>query len=368
MREIASIELHVIAMELKSIEGMYLKKFYDLGDKKFRFTFSNKDSSMQVYCKLVKTLNRSGFSEEVQESTAFATAMRKRLVGMKLEALAQRGTDRIIVMEFSKGDERRSLIIEMFGRGNIILVNNGTIELAYSSVAQRERTIKPKLRYEFPNGNAVGYGEIGAKKIDEIIERAEHDDSSAIRAVARGFDAGPLYLENILTNASIDPKAGASQIEGREEELKEGMTKFLEGGAAPKPRVYYKDGKEIDYAIVPIRKYEGLGSKEYATLSELLDHYYMEERQAPQVAENKKLREIEVSIEKQRDLLKSAGEEEKEYAKSGKAIMSSMNELNEVISFMREHRNATLEEVRARFNNVKGLDLKNKRIVIELIE
>ncbi len=366
MREIASVELHVVSMELKVLENMYLKKFYDLGDRSFRLAFSGKEGSAQAYCRLTKVINKSTFSEEAQGSTTFATAVRKRLVGMKLDAVSQHGTDRILEMGFSGKDEKRSLIIEMFGKGNVILVNNGVIELAYNIAEQRDRAVKPKAQYSFPSASTETYEEIDVGKIERIVANAEEENTIAIKALAKKLDAGPLYLEDVLSKASIDPKGSASMIKSHESTLKKSIIELLDCTGSPKPRIYYKDGKAVDYAIGPIKKYEGLESTEYPTLSELLDHYYMDERQQLPADENRKLKELEASIEKQMQLIKSVEGEEKAYAEAGRAIMSHMNELNELISFLEEHRNATLEEVRARFNNVNGLDLKGKRFTITL--
>jgi predicted ribosome quality control (RQC) complex YloA/Tae2 family protein len=366
MREIASVELHVVAMELKALEGMYLKKFYDLGNRSFRLAFSNKEGSAQIYCRLVKTINKSAFSEEMQGSTTFATAIRKRLAGMKLDAISQHGTDRILELSFSGKNEKHSLIIEMFGKGNVILVSNGVIELAYSSLEQKERTIKPGVQYAFPSASTGTYEEIDAEKVGRIVAEAGEEESIAIKALAKKLDAGPLYLEDALSKASIDPKASARLIKMHGDALKKSIAELLDYVKSPKPRAYSKDGKALDYAIGPIKKYEGLESREYPTMSELLDNYYMDERQQPNAVENQKLKEIEASIEKQKELIKSVEEEEKTYANAGKAIMSHMGEINEIIGFLKEHKNATLEEVMARFNNVKGLDLKNKRFTIAL--
>ncbi len=49
MREIASVEVHVLVGEMQSLCGMYIKKFYDLGEGAFKFAVSGKEGTLLLY-------------------------------------------------------------------------------------------------------------------------------------------------------------------------------------------------------------------------------------------------------------------------------------------------------------------------------
>ena len=143
MREITSVEIHVLVDELRErIEGGFVRKFYEIGNGAFRFQFySSASGNTTVYCKLLFAFNETRFAEAAEEPTAFAMGIRKHIEGAAVTGIAQHGTDRIIILGLSSKSGRRSLIIEMFGKGNMVLVDgNGTIEQCLSVCRLRRLT------------------------------------------------------------------------------------------------------------------------------------------------------------------------------------------------------------------------------------
>ena len=143
--------------ELKAkIEGGFLRKFYDLGGGAFRFGFYREGRNVAVYCKLLITFNETMYAETGGQATQFAIAMRRRIEGLRLLRLYQHGADRIIVMDLEGKGLQHRLIIEMFGKGNMVLVDGeGITELAYTLASYRERVVKPRTQYALPKSSSM---------------------------------------------------------------------------------------------------------------------------------------------------------------------------------------------------------------------
>ncbi len=362
MRELASVEMHGLAEELQKLKGMYVKKFYDLGDGAFKILISGKEGQQILYCKLLRTINTTSFTEQAGEATNFAIAMRKRVEGTKIGDIGQHGCDRIMIIDLV-GKENYKLIIEMYGKGNLLLVGkDGTIDLAYRIMEQKSRTIRPKEKYELGKPRTFG-----AENIEDAIHQAHNIEKKLIVTLSSSLETGPLYVEEILARAKLEP--GLKFLNEKQfKDLKASIEEFYSRIGAEKPRIYVdKDGAYVDYAIIGIEKYKGYEAAEFDSLCELLDKFYLAGR-AERSEVDRKAEEIKSSIEQQKKSLERLEIDGKESAKKGNIILNRMSEINLVINYLRENRRATLKELENAFPHLrfKNLDLKEKTVTIEM--
>lgn len=370
MRELTSSELRVLINELKAkIEGGFLRKFYDLGGGAFRFGFYREGRNVAVYCKLLVTFNETMYAETGGQATQFAIAMRRRIEGLRLLRLYQHGADRIIVMDLEGKGLQHRLIIEMFGKGNMVLVDGeGITELAYTLASYRERVVKPRTQYALPKSSSMEIEGFGMEDAMAMLDEIRKDDGKLISKLSRHINIGPLYLEDIILRAGMDPR-GTIRTDKEAEALAEGLTSFARMISRPEPLTYSKDGAFVDYAIAPIRKYEGLEKREYGSLCELLDALHSEGRFAGgEEGKNKALEEIDANIKRQMELAEQTKADAVNYAAAAHRIFENMNLINSVIAYMRENKRATLEDVRKEFGEIKikEIDLKNKIVKMEI--
>ncbi len=362
MRELASLELKRLAKELEGIEGFYLRKFYEVGKEEFELSFY-KEVQKIVYAKLLKTINLSSYLSEHEDASEFAMQMRRRLENHMLEKVYQHENDRIIVFEFKD----YKLIFEMFAKGNLILVDSAyNIIALYKRVKTKERSLDYKEKYSFPKKEPV----VGST--EEILARLskEKGDDKLI-SISKYFDYGPLYVENAILEAGLDPKSKLGIL--NEESIKalaKNLDKTNEEAMNSKPRLYKK---EHDYALVKIKKYDNSNEnvKEYDTLSALLDEFYLEERGEKEESSIEKEKEsIKKSIEQQKELIKKLDEDADRYSRLGNAIMLNINQLNQMISYANKAKRFSIEELKSfETDSIKiiGIDLKNKKIKIKII-
>ncbi len=374
MRELTSLELHALIDELRpSIENGFIRKFYELSPDSFRFGFYSPESgNTMIYCKLLVTFNRTVLAESAGEASDFSMGIRKRIENARVTGIEQHGSDRIIVIGISAKGSNYSLIIEMFGKGNIILLNEmGIVEQCYRSVTFKDRKIAPRSKYNFPPSAGIrevwsaGYADVLAE-----VRKAANAEKKAMAEVSKGVGIGPLYLEDVFNREGINPK-GRIENDRDAERIAKGIADLLERMKRPEPLLYTLGGKVLDYAILPIRKYEQMGAsaKRYKTISELLDELHSEDRTTvSNEAAEKRIEELKANIKKQEELAARLEKESDEYQKAGHKIFEMMGEINALIGYLRENRRAEVEEVRKRFPNlkVKELDLKNKVVKIDI--
>ncbi len=370
VREIASVEIRAVVAELSpKLSGAFVRKFYDLGDGAFRFAFHSKDADTIVYCRLASTFNETSLSESAGEATQFAMGMRKRIEGAKVASIAQRGSDRIIELRLSSKEGERTVVIEMFGKGNMILVDaKGVIELCYLTQSFRGREIRPRAVYRPPPTQAAEiWGATGEQMLSTVREAL--GAARAMPALSKLVNIGPLYLEDAFNSAGLDPmgridEAGVAALAGS-------ISRLLADARSPRPRIYRSGAEVVDYAILPIRKYDGAGVEAEAcgSVSEMLDRLHSGERsEVRDEAGERRRAELSASIAIQEELVAKTMREAAEYQGAGEAILQHMHEINSLVGYMAEHRRATVGELSSAFPGlaIRLLDLKEKRVVVEM--
>lgn len=365
MRELASIEMHILAGEFGGIVGAYLKKFYDLGNDSFKISFSQKGAASLLYCKLVRTVNITSFTEAAGEATNFAMAMRKRVEGAKVVGIEQVGSDRIMAIGLESAHGIFRLVVEMYGKGNMLLLDKeSTIVLAYKTMEQKSRTIRPKVKYDFPKTLPFDFSE---DSLNTIVSSTDRIEGRLITTLSRSLNLGPLYVEDIINSCGLSPNL-KSLGGDQKKRLKDGIKNFHSKLEGEKPRIYVDpNGKYIDYAIVSIEKYKDYQSVEFDSLSALLDRFYLGDRSQSREVD-RKLEELRISLAQQMEMVGRVEAEGKEYFDGANSILNNMGEINKVIEYLKQNRRASIDELRAHFPKLKleNLNLKEKTVIIEM--
>lgn len=367
MRELSSIELKLVVDNLDATAGSgYLRKFYELGKDSFRIGLYSNSQNHVLYIRLAKVMNLSRFAEEAGEATQFAIAMRKRIENSRITGISQKGSDRIVVIGLEAAGSRHSMIIEMFGKGNIILTDEkGMVELCYKRLEYADRKVMPKTKYEFPKSGSYPFGELDPKRLREVAALAANDDSKMIVALSKYVNIGPLYMEDIILRAGLNPKERLSHAD--EDKIADGLADFFVRIKDARPRAYVEDDKVVDYSVVDIRKYDAVESKEYGSLDAMLDELYILERTAVEDPRKRKLDELDANIAKQRELASSLMKESAELADAAGKIYENMHVINSIIGSFRSRKGVTLQDLKNEFGDmVKTLNLKDKTAVVEV--
>ncbi|MDE1856848.1 MAG: NFACT family protein [Candidatus Micrarchaeota archaeon] len=369
MREISKLEIDLLAAELRSqLISMYVDRFYEIERGRFRIRFSAKGRKADLLCVLGETLNITAYVESAESPTGFASAMRKRIEGCSVEDIYTYGNDRIAVIGLKKGAERQSIIVEMFGKGNLILVDDSMqIKLAYTTASYGKREVRQGQRYEAPQTEAE---KVSAESLAMALERAKAQGAEArlMSSITKHINIGTVYIENAIVGAGLDPKA---KLAGLTAETIESAAKAVVSLARmemnPEPTIYRdQSGKVVDYSVLPIGKYADLKAERCESLSQMLDRFYHELPGEEEASES--VKELEKSIEKQRAILAQIDQRISDNKAVGDAIYGRMWEINGLIDDLKANRNATVEAVQPRHKGIKILkiDLKSKTVRVDI--
>jgi predicted ribosome quality control (RQC) complex YloA/Tae2 family protein len=369
MHELTSLELGVVVGELKPrLANSYLKKFYDIGSDAFRMSFHGPSGNVEVYCKILLTLNETRFKEEVGEATKFAMAIRKRIEDSRIFDVYQHGSDRIVIFEFGTKEGRYKLIIEMFGKGNLILVNEaGKIELCSKSIYFRNRSVKPGFDYILPKSDSFELSKLKKENVEKLMDTVSGSQNKMITEISKFINIGPIYLDDVIRGAGLDPRNALEHMQVPI--ITDAFLKFFEELKTSKPIVYFENGKIVEYSLVKLNKYKGFESKEFASFGELLDEVHIESRQAKgDNGASKDLEELNSTIDKQKELVQQFVDESVRCEEEAKKIFENMNDINSIIYYLQENKRATIEEVQKEFPDLKieKINLKDKKVILEM--
>ena len=376
MREITALELAALVNELRQkLPGLYVDKFYEIDENIFRLRLSKRGLQEDLIIDLTKTMNLTQYVEKGDNPSNFSIAVRKQITGFSIEALEQQGIDRVVTIRMRKGDSTVNLIIEMFGKGNLV-VSDGSMKilLAYKVHDFKDRKIRPGEQYINPKGTAMAVHAQGLDKkaVSEQLEAAVAAKQNIYQALSRALGIGTIYVAEVLDSLGVDRQTPVSEI--TKEELSrildrvEKVTGYI---TEPEP-VLYRDpeGKAADYSLYDMDKsHPGLVAERHRDIQEVLDILSHEEMS--RVAKNVKSakeEEIESSIAKQESILSEMDSQIAANKTAGEAIFRNMGTVNKLIEYARATRKPTKEELKKMFPGlvIDDVDLKEKTITIEL--
>ena len=370
-RQISTLEIASLSKELKFLEGFHIDKFYQVDESRFRIKASSKGEKVNLDIWLCRSIGRTDTITIADKPTNFSIAVRRRISGFVVGSVGMLNSDRIIEMKCSKGQEAKSVIFEMFGRGNIILCDGSyTIELAYAPHTFRDRAVKKGATYAPPKN--ARFTLAATPTGQDIAEMAKSPGASIISAISKNFNIGSVYIEDALMRCGVDPRAPAASVgEDACGSIAARINELLAFIDNPKPRIYSKDGTCLDYGICDIMKYEGMEMQEFPMVQEMLERYYTSigsEAPGGTAKPNRAAEETRASIEKQKAAYQEM-QKEIEYSKAaGQKIFQNMDLINRIIAYAREKKKFTKEDIENGFPGIKviAVDLKDKRITIDI--
>jgi len=125
------------------------------------------------------------------------------LENRRVQAVSQRGVERIVIFDMG----RASLVAELFGGGNFILVSDGIIDFVAKEREFKDRKLKVGEPYVMPS-EAVNFFELDSRDFSDMLRQGKFD---VVRALAVDMGIGGEYAEEVCARAGIDKnlKAGA---------------------------------------------------------------------------------------------------------------------------------------------------------------
>ncbi len=270
---------------------------------------------------------------------SFPMLLRKRIKGAHVESITQHNFDRVIKIRVKK-DKYYTIIVELFDKGNIILLDDeNNIIQPLKRKQLSERDISSKREYVFPKERGINPIEVTKEELSELFKNA---DSDAVRTLAMN-GLGSLYAEEIIQRANntveIDKNTPTPQLSDKQiAEIHNSMQELFDNlkDGSIKPQIVKKDSKE-DVVPLDLIKYDDFEKTFYNDFNEACDEFYSKKvnstiKNVKEAAWNKKVKKFEKRLNLQQETLDNFEKTIKESKHKGEVIYSNYPTIENIIN------------------------------------
>ena len=335
-KEMSSFDVGAVVREMSRLEEGHLDKVYQTGtDVLFRINVKNAGKS-ELFFRGGKWIYLAPDRPETDVTPGpFAAFLRKHLINARIGKTSQSGADRMIVMEVFKSDGAYQLIFELFGGGNILLVQDGTIVNCLVQKTFRERTTRPGQPYVTP---AQRFNPFTASE-GEFAAEFRKSDADTVRTLATVNNLGGQYAEEVCARAGIAKDTPSSDIPDADISKLYGALQTIIADMRDRPAamLYRKDGRIIDLAPADLAIHSGDEKEEVPSISEAIgalmaenDALSKEERKDPEIEKLKK------RIAKQTETVELYRKEAEEYKSQGDVLYMEYQKVSELLTVLAE--------------------------------
>jgi len=381
-REPSSVDLAALVGELGAYEGAKLDKAYLYGDDLVRLKLRDYDRGrVELLCEVgdVKRVHAAA-PEHVPDAPGrppdFAMMLRNRLSGADLVDVSQYEFDRIVEFTFERDDGTTSIVVELFGDGNIAVLDEDRRVLdCLDTVRLKSRTVAPGSTYEFPesrvNPLAVDY--------DTFAALMDESDTDLVRTLATQLNLGGLWGEELCSRAGVEKAmpiedAGDAEYERLFDAL-DRLSAALQS-ADLDPRVYREDDRVVDVAPVRLEEREraGLDAEPHETFNDALDAYFHElEREAEEPGEDRPDFEAEIAkrkriIDQQEGAIQDFEAQAEAERERAELLYAHYDLVDEILSTIRAAREDDVpwDDIAARFEEGQDRGIPEAEAVVDV--
>jgi predicted ribosome quality control (RQC) complex YloA/Tae2 family protein len=205
---------------------------------------------------------------------SFPMLLRKHLTGGRITEIVQYDFDRIIILHIQRGEDKTMLLIELFSRGNIVLLDSEKrIILPLKSISFRDRRVRGGEQYELP---AAQLSPITTTEV-ELKEMFVHSDSDIVRTMATKMNMGGQYAEEVCLRAGIEKSTPAKGLIDPTPIRNALADVFKPLSTELKPHIITKNGVKIDVLPFSLSSNEKNERIFFPTFNEALDEYFSSE-------------------------------------------------------------------------------------------
>lgn len=153
MVELSSLDVHFLARELGALEDAYVDKVYQPAANEYLLKVRPpRQAAVQLVLRVGQfAALQPGPVETPEAPSVVAMSLRKHLSGARLRRVEQHAFDRVLTFDFDAKGRPLRLVLELFGKGNLILADpEDRILLAHRTETFSHRTIRRGETLKFP--------------------------------------------------------------------------------------------------------------------------------------------------------------------------------------------------------------------------
>ncbi len=221
----------------------------------------------------------------------FPTMLRSHLSGGRIVDVQQHDFDRVLELAVERSGIRSYLIVEMFPKGSVVLLDEN-------------RVILSMLRKMVYRGSKMAAGEeylyhpgqpdprtISREWLSGWLFSTGQD---LVRSIVRGLNMGGTYGEEVCLRAAVDKNKPASDLDADEIDRVHQALREVFLDQTLDPHIVLEQGAPVDVLPRPLRIYEGYEQRRFASFSEALDAFFVESEEDKEPRQSPLDRRIEL--------------------------------------------------------------------------
>ncbi|MGV8106854.1 MAG: NFACT family protein, partial [Nitrososphaerota archaeon] len=334
--ELSGIELHYLVNKINSkvSSGFYVSNISSITKNSILLKLHHPiepDIMLMVSTKGIWLTNKK--YKQVEESQ-FVKKLSKEIERAKISSISQPGSERIFLLHFvNRNDIVRILIVEIFGKGNIILCDESMkILWILNPVEVRHRTLNTGSDYVLPPNRG---GDVLQITVESMMIKTSPlpEDIEVVKWLGKSTSLPRKYVEEILFQSGNNTKF-ANQLSNKDIEIiyaktKEITYKVLDEKNHEPSVIMDKMGVAIDAS--PISMSKEANAKKVETYMEAIDQVLSNEilsigRSLKTEEADRKILELEHDMEEQNKAKMSV-------ISKSKGLRSVAHELMKISSF-----------------------------------
>jgi predicted ribosome quality control (RQC) complex YloA/Tae2 family protein len=266
-----SFDIRAEVRELSVLHGAFYQKAYSPTDDSLLLRFRQRGGEkFNFLTQLGRFFLATSDDVAVPESPGHLSSMiRKHVSNVPLERIEQHGFDRVVVLSFGR-DMDVQLMLELFGKGNAVLVREGRILGLQRSEAWRDRVLRGGIEYSFPS-QRIDPSLMAIEDLGSALEGG-HD---LVRALALGANLGGTYAEEVCLRSGVDKMTIPGELASADiESVFEGIRSIMRDLDDPRPNIVWSDGQMVDVLPIPLERFEGMEIEFIDDFNTALDSYF----------------------------------------------------------------------------------------------
>ncbi len=356
---LSSFDLRALVAEWQGLVGGHIDKAYQQEDEVILRVNLEGGGKAELFSKSGRWLCLHEVENKPETPPAFAQTLRRLLDNARITAFEQRGFDRIAVVTAERGPGAYRLVFELFGRGNLVVVEGETTVACLFPQTYKDRSVRPDEPYAFP---AIGIDPLELDR-DGFAAALRGAKGQTVRVLASVLNLGGPYAEELCLRAGLDKETKVRELsDGQIDALYTALNNVAVAvDAERRPAVILKDGKAIDATPIDLAQHAGLERTEFPTFNEALSHYLVvaepEEAEAGEAATK-----LERRIAQQEESLRALREESVRYEAQAHFLYGHYALFDELLKRIREGGEPPADA------QVKNVDRKDRTVTVGIAD
>ncbi len=387
---LSSVDIAVIVEELQDLLGAKVEKVYQREQEIILRLHAHLEgkrleaygSSVDLVLEAGRRIHLTKYRMEMPKTpTSFAMLLRKHLKGGRIRSIKQRDFDRIVEICVERADGRRTLVLELLPRGNLLLLDeNGRILQPLKRETFTTRTLLPGKLYETPPSklNPLTATQEDLRNLFIAAkEEAEHRGKrgrsrEVVKVLATETGLGGLYAEEVCLRAGVDKKKDAEKLSDEEiraiyDAIREIFEPIIEKDMSKiRPHIVFEvnegleegsEGEEMRekraFQVLPfeLRRFDGCDKEYFRTFNDAVDEFFTRfaAEEHLKTSEKEEIERLERILSEQESALRKLKREEEECRRKAELIYTRFKEIEEALRAMQGARrqiSLTFEEDR----------------------